>query len=241
MSERLAALVSSVMDLAYPQVCEACGGAGGTDAGSLCWDCRAALVPVTDPMCEVCGDPVDGCIEHAYRCSYCMRREPAFDRARSAVRYRGPAQPLVQALKYNGAVHVVRDWMPWLVACVRQHYARMHADAVTFVPLHPKKERERSYNQAHLLAGGLARELCVPLAGTLARLRYTETQTNLDMEKRRENITGAFAVVGREWVRGRRFLLVDDVMTTGATVNECARMLKGAGAAAVYVVTAARG
>ncbi len=241
MSERLVSTLASLMDLVYPRVCEACGGAGGTDASSICWDCRAALIPVTDPMCELCGDPVDGCIRHAYRCSYCMRREPAFDLARSAVRYRGPAQPLIQALKYNGAVHVVQDLVPWMAACVRLNYARLQPDAVTFVPLHPKKERERSYNQARLLAGGLARELCLPLAGTLARVRYTETQTNLDMETRRRNMFGAFSVIGRGWVRGRRLLLVDDVMTTGATVNECARALKEAGAAGVYIITAARG
>lgn len=193
-------------------------------------------------MCACCGDPVEGVPGVQYRCSWCQSETPAFELARSAIRYRGPAQAAIQLMKYGAGLHVVGVWVPWLSACVRTHYAGCRFDAVAFVPMSARRERERSYNQARLLAAGLARALDLPLeAGVLARVRETGTQTRLTMKERRENVRGAFGAVLPERVRHRRFLLVDDVITTGATVNACAEALKDAGAASVHVVSVARG
>ena len=110
------------------------------------------------------------------------------------------------------------------------------------VPLHPVRQRERSYNQSALLAQELARRIDRRFDGqSLARVHRTETQTALDAVRRRMNIRGAFSVVKPEWVNARCVLLVDDVMTTGATLNECARMLKKAGTRTVWAVTVGRG
>jgi ComF family protein len=145
-------------------------------------------------------------------------------------------------MKYGAGLHVVGVLIPWLVACVRTHYAACRFDAVTFIPMSPRRERERSYNQARLLAAGLARTLELPLEpDAIARQRDTGTQTRLTMKQRRVNVRGAFKVTRPERVRHRRFLLVDDVITTGATVDACASALKDGGAASVHVVSVARG
>ena len=181
-------------------------------------------------------------VEHQFKCSACCDRPPHFDMARSAARYRGQLKQALHRFKYGNATHVSVDLVPLLMGCVRAHYARAPLDAVSYVPLYPRKERERTYNQAALLAGGLARALDLPLLGNaLRRVRSTDTQTRLTANERRKNIRGAFTAENPKWLDGRSLLLVDDVMTTGATVDEAAKVLKKGGAHKVYVVTVARG
>jgi ComF family protein len=122
------------------------------------------------------------------------------------------------------------------------HFDSVSLDGVACVPLYPLRERERTYNQAALLADGLADRLGVPRApGVLRRVRRTLSQTGFDAGARRQNVRGAFVAEHARWLDGRTILLVDDVMTTGATVCECARMLLQGGAHRVYVATVARG
>ena len=182
-------------------------------------------------------------IRDNYICGFCKKYSPPFDLARSAVRYRGPIRQAVQAFKYNREVRLAKDLGRLLLACVRVNYQRIRSDAVAYVPLYGKRERNRTYNQSRLLAAALARDLKLPLASMhcVKRVRETGTQTGLNARERRDNVQGAFEVSGQSWIEGRTLLLVDDVMTTGATVSECAGTLQDAGAAAVYVVTVARG
>lgn len=234
--------VSTLLDIVYPRSCVACGNTTGEGQGYICWDCESGFDVISMPFCSVCGDPAEGLVEHQYLCSYCQRVRPYFEAARSAVRYRGAVRTILHSLKYGKMTFLVRDLLPFLSACVKTHYSRVCFDGVTFVPLYPRKERERTFNQARLLGGKLARELELPfLPDCLRRTRYTVTQTDLDASKRRANVHGAFAAQNRKWLDGRTLLLVDDVMTTGATVNECSKVLKEAGAAGVFVVTVARG
>lgn len=229
-------------DLMWPRQCQGCGSTPDEGGRYLCWDCRAALPWIEPPYCARCGDPVTGFITNDYNCSLCAAREPAFDLARSAVRFRGGVKDWLHGFKYSNATHLASDLGQLLAAVVRVHYERERPDAVAYVPLYPVKERARTYNQARLLAAVLARELGLPLArGCLARVRDTVTQTHLTARQRSANVRDAFAVRHPEWVEGRHFLLVDDVMTTGATVNECARALKEAGSGRVLVTTVARG
>lgn len=233
---------ASLLDVVFPRVCVGCGGDPGAGGEHLCWDCRTEIKVLDGAMCDCCGDPVDGVPGMAYRCAWCQAERPAFDLARSAVRYRGPARNAIQLMKYGAGLHVVGVWVPWLAACVRTHYAENRFDAVTFVPMSPKRERERSYNQARLLAAGLASAMGLPLeTDVIARVRDTGTQTRLTMKERRENVRDAFGARRAERVLHRRFLLVDDVITTGATVSACAAALKECGAAGVHVVSVARG
>lgn len=208
----------------------------------ICWDCLASFNIITDPFCSLCGDPANGRVEHEYTCSSCLRRRPYFDLARSAVRYRGVLRTAVHAFKYEHVDCLSRDFVLLLSACVSAHYSGISFDAVTFVPLYPRRERERTYNQARLLAKGLARALDLPLlSNCLRRVRSTLTQTDLAASARRANVLGAFVVTQKDWLQGRNILLVDDVMSTGSTVNECAKVLQQAETTGVYVVTVARG
>lgn len=235
-------LLSAVMDLVYPRCCVTCGHRVGEGSRHICWDCAAGFHLVEEPYCSRCGDPVDGRVENVFLCSACRRHPPHFDLARSALRYRGGLRRAIHAFKYSRVCCLSGDFTRWLAACYRMHYAGVRVDAVACVPLHGRRQRDRTYNQAGLLARDLARELRVPYAARcLRRVRPTESQTHLNARQRRANVRGAFFVGDAGWVEGRRWLLVDDIMTTGATVNECARVLKRAGAASVHVLTVARG
>lgn len=235
-------LVHTLSDLLYPRVCLACHGNADREHGFLCWDCRAGFEYITGEFCAQCGDPIEGVAGHDFRCSACQEHRPGFILARSAVRHRGPFRNAVWAFKYENAICLAADFAQLLEGCIRAQYGHVAFDAVTCVPLYPRKERERTYNQSALLGKETARWLRLPFfAGCLARVRDTSTQTHLSAAGRRRNVRGAFEARAAEWIDGRTLLLVDDVMTTGATVDECARMLKRAGAAGVYVATLARG
>ncbi len=239
---RLGEIASRGLDVIYPRVCGGCGGVPEGRGMHLCWDCLGDAVYVRDPFCSHCGDPVDGAVHHEFTCSWCRRTRPAFALARSAVRFRGTMKQVIHAFKYERGCHLAGDLGGLLAGCVRAHFADLSFDGVTYVPLHPKKGRERSYNQSRLLAVSVARKLGLRVEHRcLRRVRLTSTQTRLSAEERKANVRGAFQAVTPEWIEGRRLLLVDDVMTTGATVNECARVLMQAGAYSVHVVTVARG
>lgn len=238
--ERLATMGAGLLDLLYPRVCQYCGTVA--DATRFyCWNCLSEFTYVQAPFCSICGDPVPGHIDHEYTCGFCARQTPRFELARSAVRYAGPVGSAIRALKYHAATWLIPDLTDLLEACCRAHYSLLTFDALCYVPLFPVKQRERGFNQAALLAGDLAGRLGLPLARrALRRIRDSDTQTHLTASQRISNVWNAFDV-SRNRVAGRQLLLIDDVMTTGATVNECARMLKAAGAVSVYVLTVARG
>jgi ComF family protein len=195
------------------------------------------------PFCERCGDPVAGAVLGPFECAWCRKTEPAFDWARSAVRYDGVAKDCLRRFKYNAGTWLLDDLVQWLVALWRACPASAHeADVVTGVPLYAKRERERGYNQSALLADRLASRIGIPFQrGLLWRNRSTTSQTHLTAAQRVHNVRGVFSVPWPGRVRGARIVLVDDVMTTGATVNECSRALKAAGADSVMVLTVARG
>jgi len=238
---RMGAL-NGMLDILFPRVCAACGVEPAARTGHVCWDCLAAMRVVQHPFCELCGDPVDGTTARRHVCSLCLRNTIYFDLARSAARYRDSLRVLLQAFKFNKATWLCSDLVHLLEACVRSHFPLAHIDCIAFVPLFPPRERERNYNQARLLARALARRLDRPLLHrALLRVRATGTQVGLNAGQRRHNVREAFVARSGNWIQSRAILLVDDIMTTGATVNECARVLKQAGAAKVYVATVARG
>ena len=238
----LRARASAALDVCYPRCCAGCGGDPGRPGSFLCWDCLAAARYVADPMCSRCGDPVTGVVEHVFECGWCRRTRPAFDAARSAVRFHGGIKEALHAFKYRHATHLAADLGLLLHGCVSAHYRGERIDEITCVPLHLRKARERTYNQARLLAVTLGRRMGLPVTpDALERSRFTRTQTRLNAEERKTNVRGAFSTPMPDWITGRRWLLVDDVMTTGATVNECARVLRDHGAVSVLVATVARG
>lgn len=228
-------------DWLYPPVCMACGAATG-QGRHVCWDCQSRLAWITEEYCVRCGDPISGMSGRDFVCSSCNDEEPDFEAARSVARFVPPVDGLLRAFKYGQAVFLRAELAEWLYACVCTHYGRIHFDSVTAVPLFPARERERTYNQSALLAQRVAARMKVPFEGRVVRrVRATLTQTRLTAVARRKNMAGAFAPMHPQWLRGRTMLLVDDVMTTGSTVRQCARALKAGGVARVYVATVARG
>ncbi|QHI70734.1 ComF family protein [Tichowtungia aerotolerans] len=231
-----------MLDLLYPRNCAGCGQPSPNPFRYLCWDCYADTTRVEPPFCHCCGDPVAGDVQHDYTCFACSRQTPHFDFARSAVRYEGGVGEALRALKYEDALWLVDDLADLLEACVRAEYEDVEFDWVVPVPLWPSRQRDRGYNQSALLAAALARrEGLLYKEKSVRRIRPTSTQTGLTAPQRAANVSRAFRPGFFARLEGRRILLVDDVMTTGATVNACAGALKDGGAEAVYVVTVARG
>lgn len=252
---RASRLWREVPDLLFPRQCEACGADLAGEEELFCWECLAALPYLRAPFCARCGDFAAGDVPGDFVCSACARRAPSFDLARSAFRFDGAVAEAVKRLKYRGGVWIAAGFGRFLAETWRAvpEGLRGRVDWVSPVPLAPGRAKERGYNQAELLARALAGRLGVPCRDVLRRTRETGTQTELTARERRKNVQGAFAVKGRYRagarvlgfrfppVEGKRILLVDDVITTGATAEECARVLKAAGAEAVWAVSAARG
>lgn len=237
----LGQVASLALDLVYPRTCAICGAPAAQEYLYLCWNCRARLPLITPPFCDICGQPAAAGADN-FVCSRCRASPPAFDRARSICRYQGAMGQLVREFKYHSALWLRRDFHLLLRAGLAAYYAAQQIDAIVFVPLHAFRERCRSFNQAQVLGAGLARRSPpLPVLDALRRLRPTKTQTHLTAAGRIANVKGVFQVRPRVNVQGLSLLLLDDVMTTGATVNECARALKQAGAARVDVLTLARG
>ena len=235
-------MLKALLDILFPPLCHGCK-AFIPSAGELhlCPACRAGSPVIASPLCPVCGGPflTEGGIDH--RCGSCIDEPPPFAAARAAVQFDGPVRNLIHTFKYHKQVRHCRPLALLVAEELREFAAASAADIIIPVPLHVKRLRERSFNQAILLGEVLARKWRLPLSrSNLCRIRWTEPQINLKAEERRENVRGAFAVKFPGAVRGLRVILVDDVYTTGSTVAECARTLKKAGAEAVFVVTVAR-
>lgn len=177
-----------------------------------------------------------------FRCMNCGDRELSFDFATAAYRSRGVVRELIHAFKYNRQMHLRHVLARMLREGFRDaRLEGMALDGIVPVPLHPARRRAREFNQAEVLARLAGPRLRLPVEDCLRRCRFTFTQTHFHREERFENLRGAFELKPRNGVSGRRLALVDDVMTTGSTADACAGVLREAGAAAVVVITVARG
>ncbi|MCX7016087.1 MAG: ComF family protein [Candidatus Sumerlaeota bacterium] len=234
-------LAGPLADLLFPPFCLLCHERLGEDDQTICLACRDSFQPPLEPICAICGAPWGG--EAKRRgCERCPPRPVHFDSARSAALYAGPAAEAVKTLKFRGRVEMAPVLARRMAPLAARHLAEAGpVDWIVPVPLHVLRRLRRGFNQAALISRELSRLLGVPtLEGALARVRRTRQQTLLDPRERRANVERAFAVVDPAPLRGRRILLIDDVFTTGATCNTCARVLKEAGAEAAHVFTFAR-
>ena len=192
------------------------------------------------PLCLVCGIPFAGA-GNDHVCGACSAAPPRFDVARAALAYEGAGRDLIHSFKYRNKTHLRRPLALMTLERVTEFIQSRRSDLVMPVPLHRKKLSSRGFNQAVLLGEIISQRLEMPLdRHNLRRIRWTEPQVNLAAGDRRTNVKGAFAIHDAELVKGCRVLLVDDVLTTGSTVDECGRVLKAAGAIDVAVITVAR-
>jgi ComF family protein len=203
----------------------------------VCEACWSRIAPFTPPLCDRCGDPLPSwrVISLAtFLCPRCRRRRSAISRSRAIGDYDATLRAIVQALKYQGCRSLARG----LGERMRASGADIldGADIIVPVPLHRRRRRARGFNQAV----DLARHLGLPVVHALRRTRATRSQTDLPAAQRHANVRDAFALRRRSDVRGLRIVVVDDVSTTGATMEACARVLIAAGAVAVSALTAAR-
>jgi competence protein ComFC len=226
--------------LFYPALCAVCH-APVTGGVYVCQDCLDKAQRIIAPFCAKCSEPFSGAIDGQFTCANCAHRTLAFDAAVSAYRSRGVVRFVILQFKYNRQLHLRHPVAKWLLDAMKDdRLCHRNFDCIVPVPLHPARLRERGFNQAELLAKILRQRINLTLSRALERIRYTTTQTAFDRIDRMENLRGAFRLRKRIDMQGLRVLLVDDILTTGSTLSECARVLREAGAHSVYAVTAAR-
>lgn len=216
----------------------------------LCHVCMDDFSPVTPPICTQCGRQFKSRAGENRLCGQCISSEKPFISARACGQHAGALMELIHAYKYNGNTAIGRPFGTLLHIHFLKHYAETQIDFIIPVPLHKRKLRKRGFDQvAYMLyhwpwlkTGGQRRtdEGSVLSDKLLIRVKNTDTQTGLDRKKRAENIKNAFAVTDTDKISNSRILLIDDVYTTGATLEECALALKRAGASEVYFLTLAR-
>jgi len=245
------------LDLVFPRACRSCElplGEKSPHSGMTAWLCGKCLDEIDKierPYCEVCGEPFSGPMTTAFRCSNCEGRRLAFDFAISGYKAQGPLRELIHLFKYGKDLSlrgVLAAALIKSLADARLEETDLSEWLLVPVPLHFFREMRREFNQSWELCQELSASTGISAVKVLRRTRQTSAQAKLHRNQRLENLRGVFALrhslpwSRRPDLQGRKILLVDDVLTTGATAHECAKILKrDAGAEKVVVITAARG
>jgi competence protein ComFC len=227
----------------YPPVCQLCGEQRArSDEGYVCPQCRLRVRFIRPPYCERCGLPYPGDLTTPFECTNCREMELHFKFARSAVAAQGVVLEAIHRYKYQQAHWFEPFLADLLVREAAPEMRRGNWNLIVPVPLHPRKQRERGFNQAGRLAEHLSTATNIPLnQSCLRRVLFTGTQTLLTRQERAANMRRAFATKPMLRLNGKHIVLVDDVFTTGATASACAKALLAARADEVCVWTAARG
>lgn len=230
--------LAAALDLVLPPRCPVCRVIVADD-GRFCAACWPTLTFLTAPCCAACGTPFDTDRGPAARCGACLLKPPRYTAARAAFAYDGAARAVTLAFKLADRQHLAR---PMAAHMARAGAAWFGPEALLVpVPLHRWRLWARTFNQSALLARELSKRTATPLAvDAMSRVRATRRSTGLGRRARAANVREAFRVARPVVVKGRAIILVDDVLTTGATAQACARALQRAGASTVHVLTFAR-
>jgi len=233
-----------LLDALYPRECALCG-CGIVRGGAcfyLCLACEESLPWIASPYCDVCGVSFSGMIEGRRICSQCVDLEPAFSQGRALLQLKGSGRELVHVLKYAKGEYLASD-LGRLLSNVEGFEAFLRGSVLVPVPLFSKKESERGYNQSSIIARAWASQVqnC-EICEILLRKRATPSQTGLSRVDRIDNVKNAFAIRKKALLDPEtRYILVDDVFTTGSTLNACAQVLRDAGALSVGVAVLSHG
>ena len=225
-------LVKGFLDLIFPPTCFVCGQ---VKEEPLCSQCLASFSLIKEPICEKCGKP---CVLKVTACKECSGRRFYFAKARTFGLYEGNLKEAIHQFKYEGGKRIA----PLLARLIvdKMEPSSFRADLLTWVPLSSRKEASRGYNQAYLLTRGIAKLTGQLSSPTLRLSKETRDQSKLTLPERRRNVKEAFAAITGINLKNESVLLIDDVFTTGSTVNECSKVLLKAGAGNVAVLTVAR-
>lgn len=239
----LRSFIRRLTDIAYPKVCLACKRRldGSSPEDYICDGCRLKIKRNLPPFCSSCGRHLERKSLNKSICPVCLRRRLYFDRAFSPCLYEGVAKELIHEFKYKGKEYLGKPLSKIMIEFIKEYELPVdYLDFIIPMPLHKTRLREREFNQSEILSRKIAGEFKKDvLAGALKRLRPTKTQTELPTDKRFENVRNSFSVPKENDLKNRNILIVDDVLTTGATSSEAARALKDAGANIVFVLTLA--
>lgn len=241
-------LFEQLINIIYPPRCAICREfliksplKDPAPALPFCHACFSDFKPIMPPLCPICGAPFASTTQENHPCGACLTKRPFFDAAAAPYTYGGPLLQAVYGLKYRGKTYLAKALGSLLATFAEKWIPRASAQLVIPVPLHPKRLRERGFNQSLLLARPVAAVLSAELdVLSLKRVRPTLPQTGLAKKERHKNIRRAFQLEDNAVVKNQSVLLVDDVATTMSTLNECARVLKRAGAMKIYCLTLAR-
>lgn len=236
-------LFHRILDLFLPTSCSYCNSSVADSAVPFfCAFCWADFSSIDGPVCPLCGKPFESpealSQSPSHHCLSCRQAPPVFDQALSVGYFEGPLREAIHQFKYTPCRALGRPLAAWMTKNIRPVGG---IDCIIPVPLHISRLRQRGFNQALILAHGISKAFSLPLSyDNMKRVRPTRPQVELSGEERIKNVAGAFALNRPDEVKDRDVLLIDDVFTTGATMNECARVLKDAGASRVTVLTIAR-
>lgn len=235
---KASAYLNTFLDLFFPKTCSGCGKIISSDE-LFCPDCDKALVFIKPPLCPICGTPLKSGESHV--CGQCLKEPPFFKAGRSCAIYDGPLSNAITYFKYQGVTALAKPLSMIMISTLSSFIKTASVDLILPVPLHIKSLRQRGFNQSLLLANKLGKNLKLPVKGlVLKKVKHTLPQVGLSQAERRKNVRGSFKVISPEDVKDKNILLVDDVFTTGTTVNECSKVLIKAGARGVFIVTLAR-
>lgn len=227
-----------ILDFLIPPICPICKKRILTQHG-LCATCFSEIHFIDKPYCIKCGRPFEFDIPEEMLCGSCCKKEPVFAKARSAFIYNSFSSQLILPFKHGDHLELTPLLTHMLYRAGLDLFDDI--DMITAVPLHRFRFMKRKYNQAGLLAKSLSQKIKKPyIPQALIRIRHTKSQGHMKAVERKKNVAKAFAVKDTHLIKGKTILIIDDVFTTGATLNECAKTLLKAGATSIYVLTLAR-
>ncbi len=229
--------VRKTMDFLFPPLCPYCSERLDLPH-SVCPKCFAKIRFISDPKCDCCGRPFDFKIYGETLCGKCLTARHHYDKVRAAFLYDRFSRVPILTFKHADKTEHAKTLAHFLFIAGQELFPQ--TDVIVSVPIHRYRLMKRTYNQSSILARLLSVKIKKPvLAGVLRRVRPTKSQGRLSLTKRKSNVANAFRVKRNKHLKGRSVLLIDDVFTTGATANECAKALKRAGAKNVFVLTIA--
>jgi len=232
----------ALFDLIFPSQCKICGGVLGA-AKWVCKGCLGNTRFISPPYCDCCGIPLSPLFLEVERplCKECQSRPMYFREARAVALYKGVMRECIHLFKYEKKEALSKPLGELMIESMNDYWGGKSFDLIISVPLHPARKRERGFNQAELLARAIKEHLALPLdIHSLRRIKPTTSQTTLNRRERLQNVKGAFQAKDKSAFFKKKILLIDDLFTTGATIDECSRIMIEAGAQEVYALTLAR-